>query len=270
MISRLERTVNHLVLGAFAVLVIIPMVMLLGTALSPRASGAIVLSDLRWRNFAQAWTQAQFASHLTTSAVVSITVVLLTLIAAPLAAYAIAVLRVPGAGVLFVVFLAGLMIPLEGIIVPLYFTMRSTPLASTVGALIIAHTGLSMGFGVFWMRAAFSAVPSSLLEAARIDGAGSFRILRSVAVPLVKPSIVTLGLLTFMWTWNDYFLAFVLINNPDRLPVTVALGEFATKYTNQVNLMSAAAIIVAFPIVALYVFFQRRFIEGMLSGAIKG
>jgi raffinose/stachyose/melibiose transport system permease protein len=162
------------------------------------------------------------------------------------------------------------MIPLEGIIVPLYFTMRSTPFASTVVALIIAHAGLSVSFGVFWMRAAFRSVPGGILESAMLDGAGPVRILRSIMLPLSAPALITLGLLTFMWTWNDYFLAFVLVNNPDQLPVTVALGSFSNKYTTQYNLMSAAALLVALPIVILYIVFQRRFIEGVLSGAVKG
>lgn len=270
MISRFERTVNYVVLGIFAALVVVPLVLLLLTALSPKASGEPVLTNLRWDNFATAWNQSNFGSHLLISATVSISVVLVTIVITPLAGYAIGILRIPGHRILFILFLAGIMIPLEGVIVPLYFTLRATPFASTIFALLIAHSGLSVSFGVFWMRAAFRAIPVNLLESARIDGAGPFRILRSIVLPLTQPSIITLGLLTFMWTWNDFFLAFVLINNPDQLPVTVALGQFATKYTNQINLMSAAAILVAVPIVAIYIVFQRRFIEGVLSGALKG
>ena len=270
MIGRWERTANYAILILFSMIVIVPLLLLVGAALSPMPNGRPNLADLRWSNFVEAWQQSDFGSHLAISATISIVVVLLTLIITPLAAYALSILAIPGSRGLFVVFLAGIMIPLEGIIVPLYFTMRSTPFASTLAALIIAHTGLAVSFGVFWTRASFRAIPVSLIESARIDGASSFRILRSIALPLTVPSLITLALLTFLWTWNDYFLAFVLINNPDQLPVTVALGQFANKYTNQYNLMSAAAILVAAPIVALYIVFQRRFIDGVLSGALKG
>jgi raffinose/stachyose/melibiose transport system permease protein len=148
--------------------------------------------------------------------------------------------------------------------------MRATPFASSIGSLIIAQVGLSVSFGVFWMRAAFLAIPPSLVESASLDGAGRFRLYRSIALPLATPATITLALLTCMWVWNDYFLAFVLVNNPDQLPVTVALGDFTNKYATQINLMSACAVLVALPIVLLYLFFQRRFIAGVLSGALKG
>jgi raffinose/stachyose/melibiose transport system permease protein len=135
---------------------------------------------------------------------------------------------------------------------------------------MVAHVGLNVSFGVFWMRAAFLSIPPSLIEAAVIDGAKMFQIFRLIVIPLAKPALITLALLTFLWTWNDYFLAFLLISDPTQLPVTVALGEFSTKYSNKYNLMSATAVLVALPIIAVYIIFQRRFIEGVLSGALKG
>lgn len=270
MISRAERTLNYLVLIVFAAVVLIPLVLLLGASLSPNQSGGIDLGQLRFSNFLRAWQGADFAGHLLNSTLVSGTTVLLTLVLAPLAAYGLGILLAPGHKWVFTVFLAGIMIPLEGIIVPLYLAMKATPFASTLTALIIAQTGLSMSFGVFWMRASFRAIPPAILEAARIDGASDFQTLRKIVLPITVPAIITLGILTFMWVWNDYFLAFVLVNDPDQLPVTVALGQFATRYTQQVNLMSAGAILVALPILILYVIFQRKFIDGVLSGALKG
>jgi raffinose/stachyose/melibiose transport system permease protein len=270
MIGRAERVASYVVLIVFAAVVFVPIALLLLTALSPQPNGQIVLTDLRWQNFADAWQRSDFGSHLILSLVLAGTVTLVTVLIAPLAAYSIAVLKIPGHRALFALFLVGIMIPLEGIIVPLYFTMRATPFASTIGSLIIAQVGLSVGFGVFWMRAAFLAIPPSLLESASLDGAGRFRLYRSIVLPLATPATITLALLTCMWVWNDYFLAFVLVNNPDQLPVTVALGDFTNKYATQINLMSACAVLVALPIVILYLFFQRRFIAGVLSGALKG
>lgn len=270
MISRREKVINLSLLIFMSAVVLVPMSLLVFAALSPTPNGRPDFSNLRFDNFVTAWQQADFGSHLLVSATVSLSVVAITLIITPLAAYGLSILAAPGHKWVFLVFLAGIMIPLEGIIVPLYFTMRSTPFASTVVALIIAHAGLSVSFGVFWMRASFRSLPPGIIESAMIDGAGPLRVLRSIAMPLSMPALITLGLLTFMWTWNDYFLAFVLVNNPDQLPVTVALGQFSNKYTTEYNLMSAAAILVALPILILYIVFQRRFIEGVLSGAVKG
>lgn len=268
--SKLNKILSYAILISFSFIVIMPMLILLSAALSPLISGQMVLSELTWTNFVTAWKESNFERHLLVSISICLVVVVSILLVTPLAAYALAILRVPGSNAIFAVILAGLMIPLESILVPLYFTMRSLPIASSSTALMVAHVGLNISFGVFWMRAAFLAIPPSLIESAVIDGAGTFKIYRLIVLPLTKPALITLGLLTFLWTWNDYFLAFVLITNPDQLPVTVALGEFASKYMNKYNLMSATAVLVALPIVLVYIFFQRRFLEGVLSGALKG
>jgi raffinose/stachyose/melibiose transport system permease protein len=267
-----EIVTNYAVLGLFAVIVIIPVLWLLGAALSPKRNGAVDPAhlDLQWGNFTQAWVQADFGRHLGVSLVLSVSVVAVICVISPLAAYAFAVLRIPGGRWLFPLFLAGIMIPLEGIVVPLYFDLRSYQLTGTLLGLILAQIGLSVSFGVFWMRAAFLAVPAGIIESAQLDGAGRLRTLRSVALPIVKPAVITMALLTFMWTWNDYFLAFVLVNNPEQYPVTVALGDFTTRYTTEVNLTCAAAVLLSVPVLILYVLFQRQFIQGVLSGALKG
>lgn len=268
--SRLERFVGQVVLVLFALAVAVPTVVLLLSALSPSRTGAISLTTLRWANFADAWRQTDFGRHLVVSGLVTVVVVVCVVLITPPAAYALAVLRLPGSRVISAVFLAGILVPLEGVIVPLYFNLRSAGLIGNLGGLILAHVGLSMSFGTFWMSASFRSVPMTLVESARVDGADVVRVLTDVLVPVVRPALVTLALLTFMWTWNDYFLAFVIVNDPDLLPATVALGSFATKFTNEVNLMSAAAVLLAAPVLVLYVFFQRQFISGVLSGALKG
>lgn len=270
--SRGEVVTNYAVLGIFAVIVLVPVLWLLGAALSPKRNGGVDLGHLQlnWGNFVQAWVQADFGRHLLISLTLSVSVVVVVCVISPLAAYAFAVLNIPGGRWLFPVFLAGIMVPLEGIVVPLYFDLRSYQLTGSLLGLIIAQIGLSVSFGVFWMRAAFLAVPSAVLESAHLDGAGRVRTLASIAMPITKPAVVTMALLTFMWTWNDYFLAFVLVNNPDQYPVTVALGDFTTRYTTEVNLTCAAAVLLSVPVLILYVLFQRQFIQGVLSGALKG
>ncbi len=268
--SKVNQIMSYFILFAFSTIVIVPILILLSAALSPLQSGQMVLNDLQWSNFPVAWKESEFGSHLIVSLTLCFFVVIIVLLVTPLAAFALAVLKVPGSKIIFAIVLAGLMIPLESILVPLYFTMRSLPIASSSTALIIAHIGLDISFGVFWMRAAFLAIPVSLIESAVIDGATPFKIYRLIILPLAMPAMITLGLLTFLWTWNDYFLAFILITDPDNLPVTVALGDFATRYSNKYNLMSATAVMVALPIVLVYIFFQRRFLEGVLSGALKG
>lgn len=262
--------VNYVVLAIFALAVLLPVLWMLGAALSPKLNGEVVLTQPQWSNFRDAWVQADFSRHLLISMGLCAVVVAVTCVITPLAGYALAILKVPGASWLFPLFLAGIMIPLEGIVVPLYFDLRSYHLSGSLVGLAVAQIGLSVSFGVFWMRASFAALPRAIVESAAIDGAGVLATLRRVALPIVKPGMITMALLVFMWTWNDYFLAFVLINDPEQLPVTVALGSFSGRHTSETNLLSAAAVLVALPVVILYAFFQRQFISGVLSGALKG
>src|SRR6476620_6063450 len=139
MISRTERVTTYAVLILFSVVVVIPVALLILTALSPKANGGLTPTDLHWGNFITAWQRSDFGHHLGLSLILASTTTLATIVIAPLAAYGIAILQVPGHKVVFILFLAGIMIPLEGIIVPLYFTMRSTPFASTIGSLVLAQ-----------------------------------------------------------------------------------------------------------------------------------
>jgi raffinose/stachyose/melibiose transport system permease protein len=186
-----------------------------------------------------------------------------------LSGYAFGVLSVVGEKLLFPLVLLGLMLPMEAFIVPLYYDFLSYRLTDTYQGIILAHLGMGVSFGAFWMRTAFRAVPGSLGEAARIDGAGSWAQLWRVYLPIARPAVLTLVLLSFLWTWNDYFLALVLVSDPAHQPITLGLGTFSGRYLVQINLLSAAAILVSLPIIVLSFVFQRQFIRGILSGSVK-
>lgn len=268
--GRVETILSYLILTLFSLAVLLPVGWLLLAAMSPKPNAAVDLAEIRLQNFVDAWVQSDFGQHLLNSLIICVGAVVLTSVVATLAGYGLTILAMPGAGIVFPVILAGIMIPLEGILVPLYYNLRSVGLTSSLIGLIIAHTGLGVSFGVFWMRATLQAIPRELVESAEIDGAGRMRLLWSIVLPVIRPAVITMVLLMFMWTWNDYFLAFVLINDEARMPVTLALGSFSTRYTQQLNLMAAAAVLVALPVLILYMFFQRQFIQGVMSGALKG
>jgi raffinose/stachyose/melibiose transport system permease protein len=267
--GKLETVLSYLVLALFSLAVVLPVGWLLLAATSPKANAAVVLGDLRFANFVDAWVQADFGRHLLNSLLICVGAVVLTSVTSILAGYGLTILAMPGSRIVFPVILAGIMIPLEGILVPLYYDFRSFGLTSSLLGLVIAHAGLGVSFGVFWMRATLLAIPAELVESAELDGAGRLRTLFSIVLPVVSPALTTMVLLMFMWTWNDYFLAFVLVNDEAKMPVTLALGSFSSRYTQQLNLMSAAAVLVALPVLVLYLLFQRQFIQGVMSGALK-
>jgi raffinose/stachyose/melibiose transport system permease protein len=267
--SKLETFFSYVILALFSLAVVLPVGWLLLAAMSPKANASVDLRHVQLSNFADAWVQADFGQHLLNSLIICVGAVLLTSTVSILAAYGLTLLAMPGRSIVFPIILAGIMIPLEGILVPLYYNLRAAGLTSSLFGLILAHSGLGVSFGVFWMRATLQAIPRELVESAELDGAGRLRLLVSIVLPVVRPALTTMALLMFMWTWNDYFLAFVLVNDEAKMPVTLALGSFSTRYTQQLNLMAAAAVLVAMPVLVLYMFFQRQFIQGVMSGALK-
>jgi len=269
MISRSERLVNHLVLGIVTILVIFPVLWFVFTALSSDSSGRIDFSRLTLGNFGVAWQEGDFAHAMLASTVITVGSVFGQTILAILSGYAFGVLGVIGQKYIFPVILLGLMLSSEVFIIPLYYQFQSLGLTDSWLGLIIIQIGMGVPFGAFWMRATFRALPPSLIEAAQIDGAHSWRILWQILFPIAKPAVFTLVLLSFMWTWNDFFLSLVFISDPSKQPATLALGVFQGQHSLQVNLMAAGSLIVALPVLILYVLFQRQFIQGVISGAIK-
>lgn len=266
--STRQQAGSYTLLALFTAVVLLPVAWLLLTAVSP-SSGGVDLSGVDLHNFTAAWSEAGFSHYLKASVIIASAVVAATTVLSVLSGYAFGVLHVIGERILFPVVLAGIMVPLEAIIVPLYFNFRSAGLTDSYLGLVLAHTGLSVSFGTFWMRSTFRALPAGLVEAAEIDGASTRSVLWRILVPVSKPAVLTLALLVFTWTWNDYFLALVLAGGSHAEPATLALGTFQGRYSAQVNLLSAAAVIISVPVVILYLFFQRQFISGILSGALK-
>src|SRR5699024_10305051 len=176
----------------------------------------------------------------------------------------------PGSTVLFYVFLLGLMIPTEATVIPLFFDLRSLGLTDTYAAIALPQIAQSVAFGTFWLRAQFRTMPVSLLEAAALDGAGPMRSLRSVVVPSSIPALTTLLVLVFMWTWNEFLIALVMAPGGNLRTAPLGLSNFQGQYTAELALLSAGAVIVALPMVSMFLFLQRHFIRGMLEGAATG
>lgn len=269
MTSRTEQVLNYFVLLLFTVVVLAPIAWTLLAAVSGDPTGQPTLGALRWGNFAEAFTQGGLGQALLASTVITGCAVAAQVLLALGSGYAFGVLDVVGSKVIFPVVLLGLMLSTEALIIPLYYSFRDLGLTNSWLGLIIIHVGMGVPFGAFWMRATFRAIPSSMTEAAQLDGASTWRTLWAVLVPVSRPAILTLVLLNVMWTWNDYFVALIFISDPAKQPVTLALGAFQGRFSTQFNLITAAAVIICLPVLTLYAFFQRQFIRGVLAGAIK-
>jgi raffinose/stachyose/melibiose transport system permease protein len=272
MTGRTERAATYGLLALFTLLALTPVLGILSSAFGSRSStgtGFAVPDGLHWANFADAWTRGHFGSYLGNSVLVAAAVVALTTVLAVPAAYAFGVMRFPGATPLFYLFVLGLTLPQEALVVPLYFDLRHWGLTDTYWALILPQTAQSLAFGVFWMRAFFRNSPRALLEAARIDGASSRTTLTRVLLPMAGPALSTMVVIVFMWTWNEFLMALVMISDEAHRTVPLGLAFFQGQHSSDTALLAAASVLVALPVVVVYVALQRRFIEGMLSGSTK-
>jgi raffinose/stachyose/melibiose transport system permease protein len=272
-ISRAEQLVNYLILAVFTVVTIVPLIGVILSALTPQSesvAGFAVPSHFDLGNFVTAWNQGHFSSYLSSSVLVTVVTVVFTIVLAVPAGFAFARFRFPGSKVLFYVLLLGLMIPEEAFIIPLYYNLRGIGLTDTYWSLILPQTAWSLGFSVFWMRNYFLSFPGSVIEAARLDGARDLKVLWHVMLPSARPAITTACLLVAMWTWNEFLMPLVMISGESMRTAPLALAFFQGQHTTQYSLLAAAGTLIALPIVLLYLFLQRHFVAGMLSGAVKG
>jgi raffinose/stachyose/melibiose transport system permease protein len=263
--SRRESAITHAVLVVAAIIAVFPLASVVVASLRSDGGGVGL------QNYSAAWTQGRFASALMSSALVAVTVVVVTAAVACLAGHALAHMRVPGAKVVVGLLLVGLVLPYEVTVLPLYQMLAGWGLVDTYWALILPQVGLSVPLGVFWMRSFFASVPGELLDAARIDGASRSRILLSVLVPVAWPAIATLATILFLFTWNEFLLALILVPQNEAVqtaPLSLSFFSGAERGAKP-DITAAAAVLVALPIVAAYVVLQRRLITGLTDGAVK-
>jgi raffinose/stachyose/melibiose transport system permease protein len=268
MIGRTEKSANYLILVVFALFAITPILTVLQAAFgTPDAGGSSSFANLG--NFKDAWQIGHFGTYLRMSLAVSVFVVVVSVLLSILSGFAFGVMRFRGSGPLFYLFLLGIMMPSEAIVVPLYFDLRSLGLTDTFWAVALPQVAQSVAFGTFWMRAYFRSSSRALVEAARLDGASTRRLLWQILVPLARPAIVTMTVLVFMWTWNEFLIPLVMVTDENLRTAPLGLAFFQGQYTQGFTLLAAGAVIVATPVVVLYLFLQRHFIAGMLEGAVR-
>jgi raffinose/stachyose/melibiose transport system permease protein len=254
-----------------ALVALAPLVGVLVMALgSPNeVGGKVTLGSPHFSNFRVVWDQAQLGTALRTSLFISGIATLLTVVLSLPAGYAFASFQFRFRALLFVIVLAGLMLPNESLIIPLFFDFRSNGISDSLWGVILVETALSLAFGSFWMRAFFRTVPPSLVDAARMDGANSFTILTRVLIPTAMPQVLALAVLTFVWTWNDLLVPLVLLSGGRHITAPMTLTVFQGQHATNYTYLSAAALMTAFPVVVVYAVLQRSFARGVMAGAIR-
>jgi raffinose/stachyose/melibiose transport system permease protein len=277
--SAYERVVTYSVLIAFTIMVIYPILSIAFLALHKKTdlvTGFAFPTHPNLSSFRAAWSEDDgaggpgFGRLFANSFIVAGAVTAISAVLSIGTGYAFGTMRFRGDRVLFAIVLLGIIFPYEATVIPLYYDFQSLGLLNTYWALILPQVGQSVSFGTFWMRAFFRSSPTALIEAARIDGASSFGVLRRVLLPQSRPALMTLMTLVFVYTWNEFLLALVLIQSNGKQTAPLGLSYYAGAVrAGDPTKVAAAAVLVAAPILVVYVFLQRHFIRGMLAGAVK-
>lgn len=263
-----------LIFSAFVALA--PIAWIVGLALRTGAdvySRSLIPKAVRPENFLDAWTQFGLGPLFLNSVIVTVASVVITVTLSVLAAYGFARLRFRFSEVVFLLILLGLMIPPAALIIPLFVEIRSMGLYDSHVGLSLVYVAFGLPLSILVLRSFFAGIPRELLEAARLDGAHEWTILRRVVVPLAKAPIATVAILMFLFCWNDFFLALVLLKGgtleSSTYTLPVGIAQFIGQYSTPYELVAAAVLIVSVPVFILYLVLHRQFEQGVAEGAVK-
>ncbi|TYC68940.1 carbohydrate ABC transporter permease [Stappia sp. BW2] len=263
----------RIILWLFALMTVIPFGLLILTSLKSRPDllqGAFVLPEYpHFENYVSAWIDGHFNVYFQNSVFVVVPVVTISIALGTLTGFGFAFLSFPFKRTLFVMMTIGMMVPTEAFIIPLYYEMRYTGLINTYAALILPQIAMSIPFATIFMASAMRQLPQEILEAAVLDGARRSYILRRVILPLMVPAMSTLALFLFIWTWNEFLIPLILVNDDSFRTLPIGMLFFQGRYTVNTPVLTAGAVIVIAPLILAYLIFQRKFISGLTSGATK-
>lgn len=269
---RLTALALHLALLGLTAATLFPLLWMLSVSLMPTEAAARLPPPL----FPDAPTLAHYrllferlaiGRYVWNSTLIAGGLTLLSLLFNAMAGYAFAKLHFAGKARLFQVLLAALVIPGQTAMLPLFLLLKGLGLINTYGGIIIP--GMASLFGIFLIRQHVLSVPDSLLDAARIDGAGEFRIFWSLVLPLCQPVLVTLAMFTFMGSWNDFMWPLVVLTGDEHYTLPVALANLLGEHVQDPELMMAGAVLTVLPVTLLFLLLQRHYIEGLVSGSLK-
>jgi multiple sugar transport system permease protein len=229
----------------------------------------INLDSLTLDNYRNLQQAAQYFTYLTNSAIVAITSMIVSITLALLAAYSVYRTRYPGRRPLYLALIITYVFPGVVLLIPLYQLMGKVGLINNLMSLVIVNVTFTAPFSVWLMRGFFGAIPAGIEEAAAIDGASRMRILFSIVLPLTAPGIAAAAIFSFVWSWTEYMFASAFIVDEGKKTLPVGLGAFIQQYNIDWGILTAAAVATAVPVIIIFAFIGRYFVEGLTAGAEK-
>jgi len=266
------RTFVHIILAFGAITMIAPFIWMVSTSLKslnevfvfpPTLFG----ESLRWNNYLQISDRFPFSIFFLNSMKIAVLVTAGQLFTCSLGGYSFARLKFPGRDIIFLLYLATLMIPYFVIVIPIFIMMRSFGWVDTHYALIVP--GLFSAFGTFLMKQFFLTIPRELEDAAKIDGCTPFGIYRRIFLPLSKPALAALGIFTFMWSWNDFLAPLIFLNTITKRTIPLGLAVMQGLYSTDWPSLMAASVLSVMPIIIVFLCAQEFFVKGITLSGLK-
>ncbi len=256
-----------------AILAMLPMVWMVSASLMPSGEAStypprFFPSRVTFDHYTALFTSLNLGSYLLNSAFVALVVTLASLLINSMAGYAFAKLRFRGRDRMFRVLSTGLVLPVQVAMLPLFLLMKNLGLINTYWGVIIP--GLASIFGIFLVRQYALSIPDEMLDAARVDGASEFRIFWSIVVPGIVPILATLSIWTFLATWNDFMWPLIVLSDESLYTLPVALANLSGEHVQDTELMMAGSVITVIPVMLVFLFLQRFYIQGVMAGSVKG
>ena len=273
-LSKVEQSLVQLVLLAWTAVVLFPIGIAVLNSLKPnlgevyRAPFALP-STWSFGNYETAWVGADFQTYFLNSAIISLSSVVIVCFCASTTAFVLVRMPFKGSAILFGCFLLGVVIPIRLALAPLFVIVNSLGLLDSLAGVIMVQSASMMPVAVFILSAFLRAVPAELEDAAKMDGALPVEIYWRVVLPLVRPAMATVALLTFVQAWNEYFLPLIFLKTPANYPITLGIAQFKLQFDVQWHLMFAGILIMLIPTVAAFLLASRQFIAGLTQGGIK-
>jgi multiple sugar transport system permease protein len=277
LLGTIDQVITYLLLVLLSVIFVFPLVWLVSTSLKPDHEllawpPRIIPETIMWSNYPTAWTMHPFTTYLRNTIVITVLAGFGQVFSASVVAYGFARLRFPGRDFLFGVVIATLMLPYLVTLVPLYVLFRKLGWVDTFLPLIVPSYFGGSAFYVFLMRQFFMSIPAELSDAAKIDGCSDLGIYLRVIMPLAKPGIAAAAVFTFMANWNDFMGPLIYLNTESKRTLTLGLRDFISASTQETHfqyLMAVSAITIL-PVVIVFFFAQKYFIQGVVLSGIKG
>ncbi len=271
--SRAGRVAMYVVLCVLLGLVLLPFIWMVSSSL--KYNSQVLTVPIRWipetfvwSNYVDIWKQAPMAGYLLNSTILAVSITFLQVLTGSFAAYGFAKMRFPGRDALFLAYIATIAVPWQAYMIPQYIMMGRLGLTNTFTVLILLQA--FSAFGVFLMRQYYTTIPDELIEAARIDGLSEYGIWGRIVLPLSRPALASLALLTFVNTWNDYMGPFIYLSSNELWTVQIGLKSFIGQYSAQYALIMAGSVISIIPIFLIFFAGQRNFIAGIATTGMKG